>query len=350
MKLQWIAITTLFSAFCWAGNDRGNGGDPLRFDFEVGRAQAAQRLNNIRPCSFNAGVPADVKNWILEHQAPLAEDILHSNHVWITDPQSTCAFTQATARADIILSFETCRSGIKNPNDAGRLLVHESTHHFGVTDETFADQVAQAIYTAGSNSSCEVPPAQDPFDSASCPGSRLSTNELKGLIDLPNSNETVLGGFTVSGRVRTCYAQDWCTVWQDANDTFSRPKYDPNTGKHYEIEMVRTGTLSARLFENTPEIRIVSDAMTDKYPKGEDYYFYYKMNSRIVDSEHMSIKSSDSSSIFSGGNTIDGNSLVGWVTPTCFRQVFQTEKKDKDNLGNDIVKQYEVVFLSRFNK
>ena len=53
------------------------------------------------------------------------------------------------------------------------MLVHESVHHFGITEETFADQVAIAVYEAKEVTNCDTYPV-DPFDPNSCTGKPMT--------------------------------------------------------------------------------------------------------------------------------------------------------------------------------
>ncbi|MEI6399192.1 MAG: pentapeptide repeat-containing protein, partial [Pseudomonadota bacterium] len=86
-----------------------------------------------------------VKDWIMAHSTGLANDITMSPHVWTVDPQVTCAFTEHDLAKPVVLSFETCRQNVVTTIDAATLLIHESTHHLGVSDETMSDQIAMSL-------------------------------------------------------------------------------------------------------------------------------------------------------------------------------------------------------------
>jgi uncharacterized protein YjbI with pentapeptide repeats len=81
----------------------------------------------------------------MAHSTGLANDITMSPHIWTVDPQVTCAFTEHDLAKPVVLSFETCRQNVVTTIDAATLLIHESTHHLGVSDETMADQIAMAL-------------------------------------------------------------------------------------------------------------------------------------------------------------------------------------------------------------
>ena len=126
----------------------GNAGDPLRLMFTSAREHAAFVTNRIHPDAFPPDVAPDLKKWILENKERLAGDILASSHNWVEQQEPTCAHTLREPGAAINLSFPTCRVSVQVREDASRLLVHESVHHFDVDDEAFADAVADAIYDA----------------------------------------------------------------------------------------------------------------------------------------------------------------------------------------------------------
>lgn len=347
MKTSLILSMLCMSTLSWAGVDRGNGGDPLRFDFETGRQQLIQRISAIQPCSFSANVSEDVRQWISNNKTQLVADIKASQHVWITDAQSTCAFTQITANADIIFSFEACRPGIHDAYDAGKLLAHETVHHFGISEESFADRVAEAIYSAGSNSSCGVPPAADPFDAASCPGNHLTAGELKDLVGLPVVNETVLGQYNVTGRKRVCYGQDFCGPWKADSSAFYYNSISYDSQFNVNLPMSSTGSVSARLVGNKPIVYVKADI---KYQDGPHVQPSpsFSFSAQIIDSK-MTFEGG-SNLVRSGDYPVAAARMTGWITNTCYRQVYQTVDAGKDQFGNDITSQYEVVFLSQFGK
>lgn len=336
-KIILILLACVSLQFQANAGTEGHGGDPLRILFEDARPFAADRVSKAESCAFGTNVSPEVRGWILTRKQALAEDILESAHVWITDKQSTCAFTQTTSRAGISLSFETCRPGIRDISDALKILVHESVHHFGATDENFADQVAEAIYSLGSRSTCTIPPAQDPFDPASCPGSPLSSQDVLHLIPLPNSTSKELGTFKVHSRMRTCYSESWCGSWIESDDAglhlLSESSYSQDRPAQKE------GIVSVLLSNNAPIITIE----TKQYGVGNNWKTMnsisnYKLDSNVVLADHLRV----------GVTEVIQNPFSGWVTNSCLRQSLSSKLATKDSSGNNIVREWETVILSHF--
>ncbi|MBI1860288.1 MAG: metallopeptidase family protein [Deltaproteobacteria bacterium] len=75
-------------------------------------------------------------------------DILATEHTWIETATAACAHTDLTARAPITLSYVTCRDTAAVRKDIWKVLIHESVHHLGVDDESFADAVAEEVVKA----------------------------------------------------------------------------------------------------------------------------------------------------------------------------------------------------------
>jgi hypothetical protein len=316
-------------------NGVGNGTDPLRFIFEEARPSAAFRVMNAEACAFGVNVSSEVRNWILAHKDALADDIKGSQHVWLTDSQTTCAYTMPTPRADITLSFVSCRPGIRDISDAVKVLVHESVHHFGITDEYFADKVAEAIYNLGNNSACPVPPAADPFDPSSCPGAPLSSQDLFNMIPLPSKNEITLGNFNVHSRMRTCYSKNLCTAWEPSDIRgFYASRYN------VDIDLSVEGHISLQLINNSPVITMVSKFDNRGTWWSRSSVVNYKLIS--TDIWHVNVP-------VLVGDKIQNPLFSGWLTKSCLRQTASGNYYTKDNHGNDIVKEYETVLLSRFN-
>jgi hypothetical protein len=224
MKKKIIGILLCLLSFqmpALAGTE-GHGGDEIRLLFEDGRVDAFQRIPQIKRCSLPASTSPQVVDWILKNKNLLATDIFKSQHVWITDQQSTCAFTQVKPEFDVTLSFQTCEN-VKTKEIAGRLLTHESVHHLGVADESFADAVAFAIYAADLTKSCN-PPATDPFDPLSCHGDPITLEQVSHLLK-PNTYKTKVGDFKVHARSRYCQTLGGCTDWLIGADS-TNPQLD----------------------------------------------------------------------------------------------------------------------------
>ncbi|MEZ4741666.1 MAG: kelch repeat-containing protein [Bdellovibrionota bacterium] len=133
----------------------GNGGDALRLAFAKSKDSASRIVMKLKKQSFSSDIDATLIEWILSHQSALAADILASAHRWTLEEKPTCAWTVSSDGSDtkpngalIDFSFPSCRKSISGFDQAVALLIHESVHHFGITNETFADEVAIAIVSA----------------------------------------------------------------------------------------------------------------------------------------------------------------------------------------------------------
>lgn len=217
MKLKEIGILyfLLLPMQAHAGTE-GHGGDELRLLFQDGRIDAFQKISQTKRCSLPTSTDAQVADWVLKHKNRVATDVLKSQHVWITDQQSTCAFTQVKPEFDITLSFQAC-GNVKTKEAAGRLLTHESVHHLGISDESFADAVAFAIYAADPTKSCN-PPATDPFDPLSCDGEAITLDQVRHVLK-PNVGKIKIGQFKAHSRYRVCETLGGCTDWTIGNNT-----------------------------------------------------------------------------------------------------------------------------------
>jgi hypothetical protein len=344
MKTLVILLSCL-SLQALAGTE-GHGGDPLRLLFDDARTFAADRVLKAEACAFGSNVSTEIRDWVLNHKQALADDILQSPHTWITDKQSTCAFTKTNSRAEITFSFETCRPGIRDISDALKILVHESVHHFGVADEYFADKVSDAVYNLGSHSACEIPPSQNPFDPASCPGTPLSSQDLFRMIPLPEKNEIDLGRFEVSSRIRTCYAENWCTDWRDNN----LPLFASIGGVKPDSQLAATaGLVNLKLKNNIPAIDFTSDPFrivwNTSYPEGAMTNW---LSSSTMEGYELknTLAFPNSLSIRTGATDLKSTPLVGWVTRSCLRETVRGSYAAKDNYNNDVTMEYETVLLS----
>lgn len=184
MKIKFtLMLFVLGLGFAQAGvKEVGNGGDVVRFLFENGRLDAVSKINELRDCSFGSDVRAGVKEWIQKNKKLLASDVANSEHHWTAEEQATCASTSLISQASISLSYQHCDPKM-SIQDAGKLLSHESIHHFDINDEAFADAVAIAIYHATPGKFCL---------NASLPEEKKweARDQVKKLLPPINSNET----------------------------------------------------------------------------------------------------------------------------------------------------------------
>jgi hypothetical protein len=214
----FVAFAAVSGAYSRAdlGNEHGSGGDELRFVFEEGRQDAVQKISALRRCSFDSSVSEAVKDWILGQRMALIADIAQSAHSWITDEQPTCAFTQTKSAFPITLSFVACKN-IASKEQAGRLLTHETVHHFGIADEAFADSVALAVYNASFVATCPDP-SEDPFDPSSCVGDPMTSQQRLKYFEPGSTESKQVGALSFAVRTRTCTAETGCGAWTTSPD------------------------------------------------------------------------------------------------------------------------------------
>ncbi len=153
--LSLFILTLSLNLFAEGGGHVPNGGDELRQVFHSARIPVSHDISNLSPCSFDREVPGDVVQWIVANKDLLAQDILNAPHKWTTDEQTTCALTFPRPNDPISLSFPTCLRSTTNAGAVERLLIHESIHHLGITDEEQADYLSRLIYFAPTFPSCQ---------------------------------------------------------------------------------------------------------------------------------------------------------------------------------------------------
>lgn len=146
-----------FSSFAVAGSNTPSEKD-LRLLYRDAQKSAAESVAHIFSCSFasNFSVSAKAQAWILKNKDQLVEDILDTPHVWEQKPHPTCARTALQSKSVVTFSVETCQAGSIDPVTAERLIIHESVHHFGIADEAFADEVADAVVLADKVMGCKA--------------------------------------------------------------------------------------------------------------------------------------------------------------------------------------------------
>ena len=146
------------------GGHVGSGGDSLRMVFNEARVDAAAKVLNLKACSFNKSERKDVTAWLLKNRMALSNDILKSPHSWNeSEDQKTCGYTHRKRNSEISFSFPACIKNVTSSRWAAKVLVHESVHHFGFSDEAFADEVAFSFYRAKNDCNVGVPATQCPL-------------------------------------------------------------------------------------------------------------------------------------------------------------------------------------------
>lgn len=127
----------------------GMGGDETKLRFSNNRSPAASLVRRVKSYSFGSDVEEADIEWILNHREKLANDILHSDHHWITEKNEKgyCGETQGIELATITFSFPSCERHTNTRNIQG-VLIHESIHHLGIADESRTDTITTAILEA----------------------------------------------------------------------------------------------------------------------------------------------------------------------------------------------------------
>jgi N-acetylneuraminic acid mutarotase len=152
MKIP-ISVVMLIAMICteaFAWGVRG-GGDGMRIAFEKAREHAVHITSRLNPRAIAQIADPEVRLWLQQNQRALAADIMASEHKWYVDKMPTCGWTNVAPNPGVIhLSYGKCSESINDFEEAGQLLIHESTHHLGIDENNhgLADKIAIAIYSA----------------------------------------------------------------------------------------------------------------------------------------------------------------------------------------------------------
>ena len=143
-----IALTHSTWPSNWAiaegGGWTSSGGDPQRLLVEEGRRLAAHMIEAVRLTDLQANVTADQFLWFSQNQFAMREDVLKAPFEWTVDPAPTCAHTEPVSAGKLFFSLPSCQH-LWSTDDAAKLLLHETIHHFQIADESFADEVAVGV-------------------------------------------------------------------------------------------------------------------------------------------------------------------------------------------------------------
>lgn len=217
MGLTMIAMllaSSLANADAHRGNGGGNGGDALRELLERARSAAAATVQNLQWCSFKSTVKKETVDWILANQTAIANDIRSSQHLWVVDDQATCGFTSGDSAAPIYLSYPTCASTVGNSlNSAIFVVLHETAHHFGVSNERDADAIAKAIQEANLNTTC--PASDDITDPGVCSSGPMTTEDAQRYFSAGDTSVMVPVTYRVYGRISRCVTLSGCEPWKE---------------------------------------------------------------------------------------------------------------------------------------
>lgn len=221
MKKLLVLMTVL--TYCLGGHadeitesrhTHGNAGDPLRTFYSEARVMAEDRVTNLKICEFKSGVNEAKAKWLVSIKDQLAQDIKKSKHVWLSDFQGSCAFTQYDVKgAPVYLSYPECRSTQGNHLEAMELLIHESLHHLGVEEEVDAEEYAAMIMEADILTECPTQP-YDPFDAKTCGGRSIQKADILNYFQAGANTSAVVGKTKAAARYRKCNTLTGCADWQ----------------------------------------------------------------------------------------------------------------------------------------
>ena len=143
-----VCLPAWFAIAANAGQMVGNGGDALRLRFFKAKEFAATVVLKAQEQGLRASASAEIRDFLVKNQEALAADLIATEHVWVEDERVTCARTLLEPAAQLILSYPTCRGLKPTLKEIATLLIHESIHHLGISDETFADSASIALMNA----------------------------------------------------------------------------------------------------------------------------------------------------------------------------------------------------------
>lgn len=158
-----IAVFT-FAALRADGGNKAHGGDPLRLAYASAKIRAAAILEVLdlseasNQAVLNSLLPPSLVGWLSQNKTLLKEDIEGSRHCrkdecgFSLDQDARdhleewCLYTTTNRQANIVLlDSDKCMAVAADPKLSTALLIHESTHHLGITDEAESDAIANAI-------------------------------------------------------------------------------------------------------------------------------------------------------------------------------------------------------------
>ena len=141
-----FALTALtLVASCGGGGSGSSGGDLVRGYFLMAKDHGSEAVLNSTSKQRLGLTSKVVDDWVEKNKSRLAEEVRLSKQIWTEQETPTCARTERSPKADILFSIPSCRKVVTTKDHAAFVLIHEAVHHFGVEDETFADQVAYSI-------------------------------------------------------------------------------------------------------------------------------------------------------------------------------------------------------------
>lgn len=141
-----ILFFNVASANETGGSSTGNSGDPWRTVFNSGKTILLNDILDIDYCIKQSDTLWPAPRWIADHLPQIFLEVTKVDLQFTQNTQTTCLYTQHQPFASVLLQIDRCNEAIMNsPEKAAELLAHEMTHHLGVLEEGFADQIASTL-------------------------------------------------------------------------------------------------------------------------------------------------------------------------------------------------------------
>lgn len=227
-----------------SGHTHGNAGDPLRMFFREARVIAVDKVKQLKDCDFAQGEDEAKVKMLVGLKDLLAEDIEKSKHVWLSDFQGSCAFTQLDKRnSPIYLSYPECRGIMNDQDKAIELLIHESLHHLGVEEEVEADLLSRMIMDADIQNECPDQP-YDPFSDSACEGERIEKSDVLSHFSPGHNSSSIVSSTDSASRYRRCNVLTGCADWQSRTKVFEW--FDGTTGNKNADSTLSVGDLKRK--------------------------------------------------------------------------------------------------------
>lgn len=327
MRFLTILCVTLMSTVVLSGDhSTGNGGDIIRKLFIDAKHVAAQKLRRLKPCSFDGQNDMEAIRFLLDNASTLIDEVVHSAHYWTVDQQKTCAFTSREKRAGIYLSYPICHNMVDTLEEAAFILIHEATHHLGVTDERFSDRVALAAISAVDRESCPRT-GDEIYHPNYCQGASMNTAEMLRYF-VPGASEASFTTAQAKRRERRCNKATGC----ESNWTEVSVELDGSAGsypvKQFQCKFAVRGNgsyLRNECHDGKYDWLDVNEFNSLKYGRGY-FYFVFKLAKVGPDATH---------------GTLDGR-----MTNHCLW--YKLESNSKEDITGFYI-QSETVFYSNYS-
>jgi hypothetical protein len=208
------------------GDGVGNAGDGIAQIFEEARVEAIRNVERFDICNAPKKFPKNVIDWIQIKRTELIADLKESAHVWVhggKNISNTCAWAgrDKDDKPFIVLSTKECKQSDYTVSRAAALLIHESSHHLGVTEkyfgketENFAWDIANAIRKSAAMPACPY----DPWSADSCKFDGVvqkqgPAKEGTGKTSTLTYATIPVGEYRIFSRRRVCHSAKGCTPY-----------------------------------------------------------------------------------------------------------------------------------------